>query len=290
MTQGVDYEDRASLFIHGLMKGNVSLRVKDFRESDLGVYMCQVTSGNKTHQIKVNVAEEENFQLVAPSTAHDPEVSLGSDFIIPCHLSPGISALDMEIRWSKDTASVCLYKDRRLTEGVFFKGRVISKDRSEKITVRVRINPAVQPVSRSPIQDGNAQLLLHKIKWFKETDCVCVYKNRHVTEGRAYKDRVSLITHELERGNVSLHLSDCSVSDVGDYHCQVVSRDRAKEITVGVRMKPEVQPVSQSPTSQDRSIQLMLFEGLAFSSAAVPIPDSNAAGQLTLSGVEWKET
>ncbi|XDV21174.1 hypothetical protein PO909_026323, partial [Leuciscus waleckii] len=307
-----------------------------------------------------------NFQLVAPSTAHDPEVSLGSDFIIPCHLSPGISALDMEIRWSKDTASVCLYKDRRLTEGVFFKGRVslfmthklrkgnvslllknfmmsdignyhcqvISKDRSEKITVRVRINPAVQPVSRSPIQDGNAQLLLHKdkttrepsnklsrhtshhsqsdkkhhgnyrmdvssndnfqlvipqttqesavslgsefvvpcflspeicatgmqIKWFKETDCVCVYKNRHVTEGRAYKDRVSLITHELERGNVSLHLSDCSVSDVGDYHCQVVSRDRAKEITVGVRMKPEVQPVSQSPTSQDRSIQLMLFE------------------------------
>ncbi|XP_077097379.1 uncharacterized protein LOC143748971 isoform X2 [Siphateles boraxobius] len=469
MTQGVDYEDRASLFIHDLMKGNVSLRVKDFRESDLGVYMCQVTSGNKTQQITVNVAEEvsanfkdvftvdykgefskelsnqsayhgdsdnqpednrmgtkiqstqasyhyesnrsqhgdskmevfcnNNFQLVAPSTAHDPEVSLGSDFIIPCHLSPGISALDMEIRWSKDTASVCLYKDRRLTEGFFFTGRVslfmthklrkgnvslllknfmmsdvgnyhcqvISNDRSEEITVRVRINPAVQPVSPSP----DDQLLLHEfhpchemfrgdkkgvgtstlaksggdmsllqitpmnedkttrepsnelsrhtshhsrsekkqhgnysmgvssndnfqlvlpqttqespvslgsefivpcylspeicatgmqIKWFKETDCVCVYKNRHVTEGRAYKDRVSLITHELERGNVSLHLSDFSVSDVGDYHCQVISRDRAKEMTVGVRMKPEVQPVSQSPTSQDRSIQLMLFE------------------------------
>lgn len=58
MTPGVDYEDRASLFIHDLMKGNVSLRVKDFRESDLGVYMCQVTSGNKTQQITVNVAEE----------------------------------------------------------------------------------------------------------------------------------------------------------------------------------------------------------------------------------------
>ncbi|KAK7164241.1 hypothetical protein R3I94_002838 [Phoxinus phoxinus] len=488
MTQGVDYEDRASLFIHDLIKGNVSLRVKDFRKSDLGDYMCQVTSGNKTQQITVDVAEEvsanlkdvftvdykressnedhsdsdkqledckmgdarcelsnqseyhgdsdnqlednrmgtkskiqstqasyhcesnrshgmevlcnNNFQLVAPSTAHDPVVSLGSDFIIPCHLSPGINALDMEIRWSKDTASVCLYKDRRLTEGGFFKGRVslfmthklrkgnvslllknfmmsdvgnyhcqvISNDRSEEITVRVRI-PAVQPVSQSPIQDGNAQLLqleFHpchemfkkrvgttstlaisggdmshlqiapmnedkttrepsnelsrhtshhspsdkkqhvnysmavssndnfqlvipqttqestvslgsefivpcylspeicatgmQIKWFKETDCVCVYKNRHVTEGRAYKDRVSLITHELERGNASLHLSDFSVSDVGDYHCQVTSRDRAKEITVGVRINPEVQPVSQSPTSQDRSIQLMLFE------------------------------
>lgn len=58
MTQGVDYEGRASLFIHDLMKGNVSLRVTDFREHDLGFYMCQVTSQNTTQQITVNVAEE----------------------------------------------------------------------------------------------------------------------------------------------------------------------------------------------------------------------------------------
>ncbi|XP_051751382.1 uncharacterized protein LOC127513545 isoform X2 [Ctenopharyngodon idella] len=469
MTQGVDYEGRASLFIHDLMKGNVSLRVTNFRESDLGVYMCQVTSQYTTQQISVNVAEEvsaifknqcfftvdckgetsnelsnqsayhgdsdhqledykmgntryklsiryayrsasgkdqhksavstlvrdhvqshtwhspwdgagykgetynelssqditshlshpgnkqsgdncqgteesetadrDNFQLVAPSTAEEPEVSFGSDFIIPCYLSPGISALDMEIRWSKGTASVCLYKDRQLTEGVWFKDRVclfmthnfrkgnvslhlknfmlsdvgiyhcqvISKDRSKEINVRVRINPAVEPVSQSPIQDGNVPLMLHEdktkrepsnddfqlvipqtnqeatismgseffvpcylspeicaiamqIKWFKDTDCVCVYKKCHMIEGRAYKDRVSLVTHELDRGNVSLHLSNFSVSDVGDYHCQVISRGRTKEITVGVRTKPEVQPVRQSPTSQDRSIQLMLFE------------------------------
>lgn len=109
----------------------------------------------------------DNFQLVIPQTTQESRVSLGSEFIVPCYLSPEICATGMQI------------------------------------------------------------------KWFKETDCVCVYKNRHVTEGSAYKDRVSLITHELERGNVSLHLSDFSVSDVGDYHCQVVSRDRAKEITVG---------------------------------------------------------
>lgn len=72
-----------------------------------------------------------------------------------------------------------------------------------------------------------------QIKWFKETDCVCVYKKSHVIEGRAYKNRVSLVPHELDRGNVSLHLSNFSVSDVGDYHCQVISRGRAKEITVG---------------------------------------------------------
>lgn len=58
MTQGVNYEGRASLFINDLKKGNVSLRVADFRGSDLGVYMCRVSSRNETQQITVNVSEE----------------------------------------------------------------------------------------------------------------------------------------------------------------------------------------------------------------------------------------
>lgn len=58
MTQSVGYEGRASLFINDLSRGNVSLRVADFRESDLGVYMCRVVSRNETQQITVNVAEE----------------------------------------------------------------------------------------------------------------------------------------------------------------------------------------------------------------------------------------
>ncbi|XP_042609852.1 butyrophilin-like protein 2 isoform X1 [Cyprinus carpio] len=435
MTQSVGYEGRASLFINDLSRGNVSLRVADFRESDLGVYMCQVTSKFKTEQITVNVAEEvsaiskaqrfvtvdynkdkrnditpqdipshpnpqdnklpgdnktgnkskqlrqdlyknesnksqqgkevlsnENFQLVVPSKT--PEVSLGADLIIPCHLSPEISAVDMEISWSNDTACVCLYKDRKVTEGVLFKDRVslfthklregnvslrlknfrlsdignyhcqvISKYRREKISVRVRINPGVQHVSQTPIYEDRyyCQLMQHEdktrreaaknlsqasrhdsdkkqhgnnmgnpdidnfqlvipqtaqkaqisigseiivpchltpeicaiamqIKWFKETDCVCIYKKGHVIEGRSYKDRASLDTHVLGRGNVSLHLNNFSVSDVGDYYCQVISGDRTQQITVGVRIKPEVQPVSQSPTFQGQSNQIKLFE------------------------------
>uniref|UniRef100_A0A672MAN9 Butyrophilin-like protein 2 n=1 Tax=Sinocyclocheilus grahami TaxID=75366 RepID=A0A672MAN9_SINGR len=74
-----------------------------------------------------------------------------------------------------------------------------------------------------------------QIKWFKETDCVCIYKNGHVIEGRNYKDKASLDTHVLQRGNVSLHLNNFSVSDVGDYYCQVISGDRTQQITVGDR-------------------------------------------------------
>ncbi len=65
MTQGVNYEGRASLFINDLKKGNVSLRVADFRGSDLGVYMCRVSSRNETQQITVNVSEEGKHFITA---------------------------------------------------------------------------------------------------------------------------------------------------------------------------------------------------------------------------------
>ncbi len=109
----------------------------------------------------------DHFQLVIPKTAQEAQISLGSEIVVPCHLSPEVCAIAMQI------------------------------------------------------------------KWFKETVCVCIYKNGHVIEGRSYKDRASLDAHVLERGNVSLHLNNFSVSDVGDYYCQVISGDATKPITVG---------------------------------------------------------
>ncbi|XP_073670810.1 uncharacterized protein [Paramisgurnus dabryanus] len=114
-------------------------------------------------------ASRDEFQLNVPKTAQSVEVKLGCDVTVPCHLSPEISAVDMEIRW------------------------------------------------------------------FKETDCVCIYKNRQMTEGKYHEGRVNLFTHELlERGDVSLSLRDFRESDVGDYLCQVISGDTTEEITVKV--------------------------------------------------------
>ncbi|KAI4892598.1 hypothetical protein NFI96_030648 [Prochilodus magdalenae] len=73
-----------------------------------------------------------------------------------------------------------------------------------------------------------------EIRWFKGTDCVCLYKNRQVTEGRGYEGRVSLFTQELQRGNVSLQIRHCRESDTGDYLCQVTNGDTTEECTVGV--------------------------------------------------------
>ncbi|XP_066509667.1 golgin subfamily A member 6-like protein 22 [Hoplias malabaricus] len=73
-----------------------------------------------------------------------------------------------------------------------------------------------------------------EIRWFKETECVCLYKNRQVTEGRGYKGRVSLFTQELQRGNVSLQIRNCTRSDLGHYLCQVTDGTITEECTVEV--------------------------------------------------------
>ncbi|KAF5900857.1 butyrophilin-like protein 2, partial [Clarias magur] len=97
------------------------------------------------------------------------------------------------------------------------------------VTFSCRLSPEISAVTM-------------EIRWFKETDCVCVYKNRQVTEGRRYEGRVSLFTQELERGNVSLQLRDCTESDGGHYLCQVTDGDRTEEITVGMgETAPSVQ-------------------------------------------------
>uniref|UniRef100_A0A4W4FFH3 Ig-like domain-containing protein n=1 Tax=Electrophorus electricus TaxID=8005 RepID=A0A4W4FFH3_ELEEL len=73
-----------------------------------------------------------------------------------------------------------------------------------------------------------------EIRWFKGTECICLYKHGQVTEGSGYKDRVSLFTWELERGIVSLKLKQSRSSDAGIYLCQVISGDKAEEVTARV--------------------------------------------------------
>ncbi|KAF4073152.1 hypothetical protein AMELA_G00255600 [Ameiurus melas] len=87
------------------------------------------------------------------------------------------------------------------------------------VTLSCRLSPEISAVNM-------------EIRWFKGTDCVCVYKNRHVTKGRGYAGRVSLFTQELENANVSLQLRDYTGSDSGHYLCQVIDGDITEEITV----------------------------------------------------------
>ncbi|XP_047007931.1 uncharacterized protein LOC124626480 [Ictalurus punctatus] len=114
-------------------------------------------------------ATNNEFKLLSHQ---DKQAQLGSPVMFSCHLSPEISAVDMEIRW------------------------------------------------------------------FKGTDCVCLYKNRQMTEGRGYKGRVHLFTQELDKGNVSLQLRESRESDIGHYLCQVTDGERTGKLTVRLWWDP----------------------------------------------------
>uniref|UniRef100_A0A8C7CSF1 Ig-like domain-containing protein n=2 Tax=Oncorhynchus kisutch TaxID=8019 RepID=A0A8C7CSF1_ONCKI len=75
------------------------------------------------------------------------------------------------------------------------------------------------------------------IRWFKGTECIYLYKNGQLTERSGYEGRVSLITQELERGNVSLRLRDFRRSDRGVYICQVIHGEQKEEAAVGLRVR-----------------------------------------------------
>ncbi|KAA0716673.1 hypothetical protein E1301_Tti018945 [Triplophysa tibetana] len=136
------------------------VKVSSVQESDVILHFH-----SESHAALKDYKRKDEFQLIVPQNV---QVKLGSDVTIPCHLSPEISAVDMEIRW------------------------------------------------------------------FKETDCVILYKNGQVTELRSYEGRVNLVIHELDRGNVSLILRELRESDAGVYLCQVTSQDTTVEETVQV--------------------------------------------------------
>ncbi|XP_045567970.1 trichohyalin isoform X2 [Salmo salar] len=100
-------------------------------------------------------------------------------------------------------------------------GDYVEADVGKEVTLPCHLSPDTSAVATT-------------IRWFKETECIYLYKNGQVTERSGYEGRVSLITQELERGNVSLRLRDFRRSDTGVYICQVIHGEQKEEAAVGL--------------------------------------------------------
>ncbi|KAI4903396.1 hypothetical protein NFI96_004730 [Prochilodus magdalenae] len=145
--------------------------------------------------------------------------------------------------WGQPSPLACSYWDQKLFTLIGPHGDE-ERQSGSVVTLSCHLYPELSAVTM-------------EIRWFKGTDCVCLYKNRQVTEGRGYEGRVSLFTQELQRGNVSLQIRDCRESDIGDYLCQVTNGDITQEGTVGVSLRMD------SDTEEERELREERFPGPA---------------------------
>ena len=100
--------------------------------------------------------------------------------------------------------------------------RLVVADEGEDVTLSCHLSPETSAAAMT-------------IRWFNKTECIYLYKNGQVIEGRGYEGRVSLVTQVLKRGNLSLRLRDYKhESDEGVYICQVTSGGQKEEDTVGL--------------------------------------------------------
>ncbi|XP_053493185.1 butyrophilin subfamily 1 member A1-like isoform X2 [Ictalurus furcatus] len=202
--------------------------------------------------------------------------SAGDTVTLHCKLSPEISGGTREIRWFKETECIHQqsYEDRRTFGCMCMRfGRKVSLtlrdvkvmdsgqyrceahgERKEEVAVIYLHVAGLKLVSRSHdfgelIPGDDVTLSCHlspkksavamEIRWFKGTDCICLYQNGQVKEGKGYEGRVRLCTHKLRKGDVSLILRNFHESrDEGLYKCEVTCGDEKVETSVHVSCNP----------------------------------------------------
>uniref|UniRef100_W5M2Q8 Ig-like domain-containing protein n=1 Tax=Lepisosteus oculatus TaxID=7918 RepID=W5M2Q8_LEPOC len=123
-TEGSDYRSRVRLFRQEMERGNVSLLLQNVRISDQGLYKCHVSSVDWYEEPQLQLRVTRTFKLIVPS--EPVAASVASDVVLPCQLSPEMSAAAMDVRWYRENFEnlVFLYKEGKETEGSGYRGRV----------------------------------------------------------------------------------------------------------------------------------------------------------------------
>ncbi|MGH0174867.1 UNVERIFIED_CONTAM: hypothetical protein FKN15_069592 [Acipenser sinensis] len=111
--QDSDYQDRTALSPSALQTGDISLHLRNLRYSDRGVYTCSADDGRWAEDGQTELIVEVGWRVVGSDqpVIADP----GDNVILPCHISPRVSAVDMEVRWFREIFDrpVHLYLNQR---------------------------------------------------------------------------------------------------------------------------------------------------------------------------------
>ncbi|KAL0966930.1 hypothetical protein UPYG_G00302400 [Umbra pygmaea] len=208
VTERTGYEDRLSLNNQELERGNVSLTMKNFKEPDKGVYICQVINGEQKEEVALWLWTKGGIQQLLNEELYR------TDYL---HQETQEEKLQRE----KSAVELDQFK---LNTGKRVRSYVVGDD----VILHCHLSPETSAVTMT-------------IRWFKQTKCIYLYKNGQVTERTGYEDRLSLNNQELERGNVSLTMKNFKEPDKGVYICQVINGEQKEEVALWLWTKGGIQ-------------------------------------------------
>ncbi|XP_056156842.1 butyrophilin subfamily 1 member A1-like [Lampris incognitus] len=82
------------------------------------------------------------------------------------------------------------------------------------------------------VLSSHASAVSMSVRWFRHgefLDYLYLYESKKISARKGSEHRVSLLTQQLERGNVSLLLKDLRMADAGRYLCHVSEQEEARE-------------------------------------------------------------
>ncbi|XP_058870678.1 butyrophilin subfamily 2 member A1-like isoform X2 [Acipenser ruthenus] len=111
--QDSDYQGRTALSPSALQTGDISLNLRNLRLSDQGVYTCSADDGRWAEDGQTELIVTGRWRVVGSDQPVIAEA--GDDVILPCRISPRVSAVDMEVRWFRERFDrpVHLYQNQK---------------------------------------------------------------------------------------------------------------------------------------------------------------------------------
>ncbi|XP_062372353.1 butyrophilin subfamily 3 member A1-like [Sardina pilchardus] len=173
--QHADYRGRTALFKEELSSGNISLKLTNVKVSDEANYTCSIQNENWVKNMSVQIKARARPQVLGP--VHPVMAFVGEDVLLPCYLSPNISAENMTVTWM-------LNHTRALVVHHYTNG----SDRDDQQQADYRGRTAL---FKEELSSGNISLKLTNVKVSDEANYTCSIHDGHWHEKISFKIKVN---------------------------------------------------------------------------------------------------
>ncbi|XP_065109287.1 uncharacterized protein [Paramisgurnus dabryanus] len=149
--QHQDYHGRANFFTEDIKHGNLSLKLKDLREEDKGIYTCTVYSGQRS-------VFSISTKLVLVFYINEDFVALGDSVVLPCSIDKELIKKNLKVEWRRSDLEtlVHLYEDGNI------------KPEAQHQDYHKRAN-----FSKEKIKNGDFSLQLKKVRAEDKGEYTC---------------------------------------------------------------------------------------------------------------------